>query len=86
MLCQFALQVGSLVLGDGLFGGKAVEQRAYFAVASFGSSLVGHLAEVADSVAGRLGIVAVAQAAASFRQKLLDQNRYKAASGVCNGD
>ncbi len=46
-----------------VFLSKAVEQRAYFAVASFGSSLVGHLAEVADSVAGRLGIVAVAQAA-----------------------
>lgn len=45
MLCQFALQVGSLVLGDGLFGGKAVEQRAYFAVASFGSSLVGNFTD-----------------------------------------
>ena len=62
--CQFALQVGSLVLRDGVLGSEAVEHSNYLGVESECFFLGNELAQLTNGVAGCLGIVAVAQTAA----------------------
>ena len=64
VLGKFALEVGCFVLGDTVFRSETVEHGANFAVACFCGCFVGHLAEIANCVAGCLGIVAVVQTAA----------------------
>ena len=61
---QLALEVGSLVLGDGLLCGHTVEHSDNLGVSFLGGSLVGHSAETTHGVAGGLCVVTVAKATA----------------------
>ena len=61
---ELALEVGSLVLGDGLLGSEAVEHGRNLDVNSLSFSLVSHCTKFAHGVAGILCIITVAEAAA----------------------
>ena len=64
MVSELALEVGGFILGDGFLGSEAVEHGAYGAELGLGFGFVGELAQVANSVTSRFGVVAVAQATA----------------------
>ena len=61
---EFALEVGSLVLRDGVLSSKAVEHCLNFYVCFLGSVDIGHCAEATNGVTGGFCVVTVTESTA----------------------